>query len=92
MTVSDLQKWVAKNFDERLGNLSMDYGVARLLVQSGQFGDAALHNGDVAKEACDMLFVIAALANKSGIDLEDALQKNVSAKSPESFFSSLRKR
>ena len=92
MTLHELQNWVSTNFDERLSKLSLDYGVARLLTQSGQLGEAVLHKGDVTKEVSDVLFVLAAIANRAGVNLEEALQKSVAAKSPEAFFSSLGKR
>ncbi|MCA9635528.1 MAG: hypothetical protein KC420_05775 [Myxococcales bacterium] len=82
MEIATLQKWAAEHFGDKVGELSLDYGVARLLVQSGQLGEAVLREKDVDKEIVDVLFVLVALANRCGIDLADASQRYLYERSP----------
>ncbi len=82
MEIATLQKWVAEHFGDKINELSLDYGVARLLVQSGQLGEAVLNEKDVDKEIVDVLFVLLSLASRGGIDLEDAAKRYLYERSP----------
>ncbi len=82
MDIAKLQNWARENFGAALEHLPLDYGVARLLIQSGQLGEAALRGGpDVDKEMADVLFVLLSLANRCGVDL-DAAAKHLAERSP----------
>lgn len=83
MDIGKLQGWVRENFDATLSGLSTDYGVARLLVQAGQLGQATLANRDVDKELADVMFVLLALANRAGVDLDETLRKTIYERSPQ---------
>jgi NTP pyrophosphatase (non-canonical NTP hydrolase) len=89
MEISTLQAWAQEHFGERLADLSLDYGVARLLVQVGQLGDAAIKQKDVDKELTDVLFVLLALANRSGVDLQRAAQRYLYERSPKEILERL---
>jgi len=82
MDIATLQKWAAENFGDKTNELSSDYGVARLLVQTGQLGEAVLHDKDVDKELVDVLFVLLSLANRGNIDLEEAAKRYLYERSP----------
>lgn len=83
MEIGKLQTWARDNFSGALDPLSTDYGVARLLVQTGQLAQAALHNRDVDKELADVVFVLLALANRAGVDLDETLRKALFERSPQ---------
>lgn len=82
MEIATLQKWVAEHFGDKINELSLDYGVARLLVQSGQLGEAVLEEKDVDKEIVDVLFVLLSLASRCDIDLADAAKRYLYERSP----------
>ncbi len=82
MEIATLQKWAAEHFGDKTNELSLDYGVARLLVQTGQLGDAVLHEKDVDKEIVDVLFVLLSLANRCNIDLAKAAEHYLYERSP----------
>ena len=92
MEIKALQDWVNQNFGEKLTGVPTDYGVARLLTQSGQLGEAALHGGDVGKELADVMFVLAALANRTGVDLSSAIQQHILSRTAEDFMGRLDRR
>ncbi len=56
--------------------------VARII--SRQYGDQSFKESDrdkkLADELADVMFVVICLANQTGIDLEDALQRNLEKK------------
>ena len=57
--------------------------VARIMART--YGDQSFKKADLAKdlgdEMADVLFVLICLANQTGIDLTDALEKNLEKKS-----------
>jgi NTP pyrophosphatase (non-canonical NTP hydrolase) len=81
MDLAALQGKIRTEYSERLAGLSLDYGVARLLVQSGQLGQAVLNKGDVEKELADVLFLLASLADRCKVDLESAVQRHIASRS-----------
>jgi NTP pyrophosphatase (non-canonical NTP hydrolase) len=81
MELAALQGKIRSEHSERLAGLSLDYGVARLLVQSGQLGQAVLNKGDVEKELADVLFLLASLAHRCNVDLASAAQKHIAKRS-----------
>ena len=82
MEIANLQKWAAEHFGAQTDELSLDYGVARLLVQTGQLGDAVLKETDVDKEIVDVLFVLLSLANRCDVDLAAAAKRYLYERSP----------
>lgn len=90
MTLKEVQKtiddWIKNHgvryFDEltNLAQLTEEVGeVARIISrrygeQSEKENDKKLDLGD---ELADVLFVLICLANQTGVDLEDALKKNI---------------
>ena len=86
---ADIDQWIrtigVRYFDEmtNLAQLVEEVGeVARILSrtcgeQSCKEGETP---GDLADELADVLFVTVCLANQSGIDLTDAMQKNLDKK------------
>ena len=82
MDLDKLQAWAKEHFGDKIGALSLDYGVARLLVQSGQLGEAVLAEKDVDKEIVDVLLVLIGLANRCGIDLGEASRRYLYERSP----------
>jgi NTP pyrophosphatase (non-canonical NTP hydrolase) len=93
MTIEDAQKlvddWIkttgVRYFNE-LTNTAMlmeEVGeVARIMAR--QYGEQSFKKSDtevnLADEMADVLFVLICLANQTGIDLSDALQKNMDKK------------
>ena len=75
MDIARLQSWARDNFGAAIDPLPLEYGVARLLTQAGQLGDAALHGGEVEKEIADVIFVLVSLANRTGVDLDAAVAR-----------------
>jgi len=92
MDLKGVQQWVKKEFEGKLDELPVEYGISRLLTQAGQLGEAVLHNGDVGKELSDVMFVLAGLANKSGVDLEQAVEKHLTGCSAEEILTKLDQR
>ena len=93
MKISDAQievdKWIktygVKYFNEltNLGILMEEVGeLSRIITR--RFGDQSEKesdkNKDLADEMADVLFVLICLANQTGIDLTEALQKNLDKK------------
>lgn len=84
-----VDKWVKTNgvryFSEltNLGVLMEETGeVARIMTRV--FGDQSFKNldekPDLADELADVLFVLACIANQTGIDLTEAVEKNLDKK------------
>lgn len=82
MDIARLQSWARDKFGAVIEPLPLDYGVARLLVQAGQLGEAVLHGQDIDKEISDVVFVLLALANRSGVDLDAALSRYLVERGP----------
>jgi NTP pyrophosphatase (non-canonical NTP hydrolase) len=65
-----------------LGILAEEVGeVARIIVR--RFGDQSFKPGeksDLADELADVLFVLVCLANQTGVDLEQAMARNLEKK------------
>lgn len=93
LTLKDLQQdvdtWIkthgVRYFSEltNLGILMEEVGeLSRLMVR--QYGDqsfkASDQGKDVADEMADVLWVLTALANQCGVDLNEAIQKNIDKK------------
>ncbi|MBL9100708.1 MAG: hypothetical protein JNL82_07115 [Myxococcales bacterium] len=91
MDIAKLQEWARENFAAAIEPLPLDYGVARLLVQTGQLGEAVLHEQDVDKEISDVFFVLLALANRSGVDLEAALGRHIVERKPQEILERITK-
>ena len=86
---AEIDRWIqtigVRYFDEltNLAQLVEEVGeVARILSRS--HGEQSYKDsdtpGDLADELADVLFVTMCLANQSGIDLTDALRKNLEKK------------
>ena len=93
MEVSELQKkvdkWIkeygVRYFDEMTNTamLMEEVGeVARIMAR--RYGEQSEKesdkNKDLGEELADVLFVLVCLANQTGVDLEDAIQKNFEKK------------
>ncbi|MDX5480940.1 MAG: nucleotide pyrophosphohydrolase [Hymenobacteraceae bacterium] len=93
MTIAEAQaivdKWIKENgvryFNEltNMAILTEEVGeVARII--SRQYGEQSFKKSDEGKqlsdELADVLFVLICLANQTGIDLTEALQKNLDKK------------
>lgn len=93
MTIEEAQrivdKWInttgVRYFSEltNMAILSEEVGeVARIIAR--QYGDQSFKKSDLDKnlsdELADVLFVVICLANQTGIDLTEALQKNIEKK------------
>ena len=93
MTVKSLQEdvdiWIqthgVRYFSEltNLGILMEEVGeLSRILVR--RYGDQSEKESDKGKdigdEMCDILWVLAALANQCNVDLEEAMKKNIEKK------------
>lgn len=93
MTIADAQaivdKWIKENgvryFNEltNMAILTEEVGeVARII--SRQYGEQSFKKSDEGKqlsdELADVLFVLICLANQTGIDLTEALRKNLDKK------------
>mgnify|MGYP000261683696 CR=1 FL=1 len=93
MTVNEAQQlvdqWIKKHgvrYFHELSNLAMlteEVGeLARVINR--HYGDQSFKEGDpneVEDELADVLFVVLALANQTGVDLTGALEKNLEKKS-----------
>ncbi|TWU17942.1 nucleotide pyrophosphohydrolase [Allorhodopirellula heiligendammensis] len=93
LSIADAQScvddWIqtigVRYFDEltNLAQLMEEVGeVARILSRSHgeQSSKSGEHLGDLSDELADVLFVVICLANQSGIDLTEALKKNLAKK------------
>ncbi|MFZ6051021.1 nucleotide pyrophosphohydrolase [Halocola ammonii] len=92
MTISEAQKavddWIneygVRYFSEltNMAQLTEEVGeVARII--SRKYGDQSSKKGDegeLADELADVLWVVICLANQTGVDLTEALQKNLEKK------------
>ena len=93
MTIAEAQQivdnWIKKNgvryFNEltNMAILTEEVGeVARIIAR--QYGEQSFKQSDTGKqladELADVLFVLICLANQTGIDLTDALNKNLEKK------------
>jgi NTP pyrophosphatase (non-canonical NTP hydrolase) len=93
MTIEEAQKlvdnWIqqygVKYFSEltNMAILTEEVGeVARII--SRNYGDQSFrkgeNSGDLADELADVLFVLICIANQTGVDLSDALKKNLEKK------------
>lgn len=86
-----VDQWVkrfgVRYFDEltNLGILMEEVGeVARLMVR--RYGEQSFKNGSreedaLADELADVMFVLTCIANQTGVDLTDALNRNLNKKS-----------
>jgi len=98
MTIQDAQKeidnWIktygVRYFNEltNMAILTEEVGeVARIIAR--EYGDQSYRKGDqkadLADEFADVLFVLICLANQTGINLEDALMKNLEKKTRRDF-------
>jgi NTP pyrophosphatase (non-canonical NTP hydrolase) len=86
---ADVDQWIktigVKYFSEltNLGILMEEVGeLSRLMVR--KYGDQSFKESDkgkeIADEMADILWVLICLANQTGVDLTDALQKNFEKK------------
>lgn len=93
MTIAEAQQtvdnWIKENgvryFNEltNMAILTEEVGeVARIIAR--QYGEQSFKTSDkdkqLADELADVLFVVICLANQTGIDLTDALEKNMAKK------------
>ena len=93
MTIEEAQKivdvWInttgVRYFSEltNMAILTEEVGeVARIMAR--RFGDQSFRKGyaegDLADELADVLFVLICIANQTGVDLAEALQKNLEKK------------
>lgn len=93
MTIHDAQQqidqWIKTNgvryFNEltNMAILTEEVGeVARIMART--YGEQSFKNSDQSKELADeladVLFVLMCIANQTGVDLTDALQKNLQKK------------
>lgn len=85
-----VDQWIKDNgvryFDEltNLAQLTEEVGeVARIMSRT--YGEQSYKEGkepeDLSEELCDVLFVLICIANQTGINLTEALQKNFTKKS-----------
>ena len=92
MNLQELQGWVKDAFGDRAHEIPVEYGVARLLTQAGQLGEAVMHGGDVGKELADVMFVLAGLANKTDVDLQAAVDEHIGHRTPAQIMAALDQR
>ena len=93
MTIQEAQKavddWIQEygvRYFSELTNMAMlteEVGeVARIIAR--QYGDQSFKKSDkdknLADELADVMFVVICLANQTGVDLEDALRRNLEKK------------
>jgi len=98
MEIKDLQaevdKWIntigVRYFNEltNMAILTEEVGeVARII--SRKYGEQSFKEGeeniDLGDELADVLWVLVCLANQTGVDLEDALKKNIAKKTKRDF-------
>ncbi|MBV9119374.1 MAG: hypothetical protein JOZ39_01605 [Chloroflexi bacterium] len=92
MDLDRLQTFTHETFGRQLESMSVDYGVARLLTQTGDLGDAVLHQGDVAKEITAVMIVVAALANRTGVKMAEALDQHLYNRDPKEILAAIDKK
>jgi NTP pyrophosphatase (non-canonical NTP hydrolase) len=93
MTVADLQKtvddWIKEHgvryFNELTNTAILMEEVGELSrIMSRQYGEQSFKAGEdassLADEMADVLFVLTCLANQTGVDLTDAIKKNLEKK------------
>jgi NTP pyrophosphatase (non-canonical NTP hydrolase) len=93
MTVADLQKtvdnWINEHgvryFNELTNTAILMEEVGELArIMSRQYGEQSFKAGEdsssLADEMADVLFVLTCMANQTGVDLTDALKKNLEKK------------
>jgi len=93
MTVSELQKtvdnWIKEHgvryFNELTNTAILMEEVGELArIMSRQYGEQSFKAGEdatsLADEMADVLFVLTCMANQTGVDLTDALKKNLEKK------------
>jgi len=93
MTVREMQEkvdlWIKQNgvryFNELTNTAILMEEVGELARHmSRQFGEQSYKEGenpdDLEKEMADVLFVLVCLANQTGVNLEEALEKNLDRK------------
>jgi NTP pyrophosphatase (non-canonical NTP hydrolase) len=93
MTVADLQKtvddWIKEHgvryFNELTNTAILMEEVGELSrIMSRQYGEQSFKAGEdassLADEMADVLFVLTCMANQTGVDLTDALKKNLEKK------------
>ena len=98
MEIKDLQvevdKWIntigVRYFNEltNMAILTEEVGeVARIISRkyAGQSFKNGEENKDLGDELADVLWVLVCLANQTGVDLEDALKKNIAKKTKRDF-------
>ena len=94
MTVAELQKtvddWIKEHgvryFNELTNMASLMEEVGELArIMSRKYGEQSFKAGEdassLADEMADVLFVLTCMANQTGVDLTDALKKNLEKKS-----------
>ncbi len=92
MEIHALQTLIKERFGNKVEGLSLDYGVARLLVQAGQLGEAVVHGGDVGKELSDVVFVMLNIANRRNVDIQAAINTHLVDPTPEQVEALINKR
>lgn len=99
MTIKDAQetvdKWIStygvRYFNEltNMAILTEEVGeVARIIARTygeQSKGSAKIETENLADELADVMFVLVCLANQTGIDLEQAFQKNLQKKTARDF-------
>jgi NTP pyrophosphatase (non-canonical NTP hydrolase) len=93
MTVAELQKtvddWIKKHgvryFNELTNTAILMEEVGELArIMSRKYGEQSFKAGEdassLADEMADVLFVLTCIANQTGVDLTDALKKNLEKK------------
>ena len=93
MTIKDAQeevdKWIktygVRYFSELTNMAGLTEEVGELArIMAGTFGDEAMkaaeQSQNLGEEMADVLWVLICLANQTGIDLEEALRKNIEKK------------
>ena len=93
MTVADLQKtvddWIkdhgVRYFNELTNTAILMEEVGELSrIMSRQYGEQSFKAGEdassLADEMADVLFVLTCMANQTGVDLTDAIKKNLEKK------------
>jgi NTP pyrophosphatase (non-canonical NTP hydrolase) len=93
MTVADLQKtvddWIKEHgvryFNELTNTAILMEEVGELSrIMSRQYGEQSFKAGEdassLADEMADVLFVLTCMANQTGVDLTDAIKKNLEKK------------
>ena len=93
MTVSELQKtvddWIKEHgvryFNELTNTAILMEEVGELArIMSRKYGEQSFKSGEdassLADEMADVLFVLTCMANQTGVDLTDALKKNLEKK------------